>query len=127
MGVDAAMILVVDDCSDVREIVCLALEQGGFEAAGASNGEEAMTWLRRKTAPTAILLDLMMPIMNGYQFLKAKAAEPHLARVPVVLMTAVQSYSLFVLGYQIVDCLPKPFSTSALLAAVERTAWFVTG
>jgi CheY-like chemotaxis protein len=121
------MILVVDDSSDIREIICLALEQGGYQAAGASNGEEAMAWLRGKTAPSAILLDLMMPIMNGYQFLKAKAADPRLANVPVVLMTAVQGCSLLVLGYQVFDCLPKPFSTNALLAAMERTAWFVTG
>ena len=71
------MILVVDDNSDIREIVCLALEQGGYQAAGASNGEEAMAWLHGQAAPRAILLDLAMPIMNGYQFLTAKAADPH--------------------------------------------------
>jgi CheY-like chemotaxis protein len=121
------MILVVDDSSDIREIVCLALEQGGHQTAGASNGQEAMAWLRCQTTPSAILLDLMMPIMNGYQFLRAKAADPRLANVPVVLMTAVEGCSLLVLGYQIFECLPKPFTTVALIDAIERTAWFVTG
>ncbi len=121
------MILVVDDNSDIREIVCMALQQGGYPTASASNGKEAMAWLQCEAAPGAILLDLAMPIMNGYQFLKAKATYPQLANVPVVLMTAVQGCSLLVLGYQIFECLPKPFTTIALLTAMERTAWFVTG
>jgi CheY-like chemotaxis protein len=115
------MILVVDDNSDVREIVCLALEQGGYEAAGASSGEEAMTWLHCQATPSAIVLDLAMPIMGGYQFLAAKAADPLLTKVPVVLMTAVQSCCLLMLGYQVMECLPKPFSAIALLNAIERT------
>jgi CheY-like chemotaxis protein len=121
------LILVVDDNSDMREIVCLALEQGGYPAAGASNGEEAMAWLHCQAVPGAILLDLTMPIMNGYQFLKAKAADPLLRNVPVVVMTAVQGCGLLMLGYQVFDCLPKPFSTIALIDAIERTARFVTG
>src|SRR5687767_7231052 len=64
-GRSGTLILVVDDNSDMREIVCLALEQGGYPAAGASNGEEAMAWLHCQAVPGAILLDLTMPIMNG--------------------------------------------------------------
>lgn len=120
------MILVVDDNSDIREILCLALEEGGYPAASASNGEEAMAWLHCQAAPSAILLDLTMPIMNGYQFLKAKATDPLLANVPVVVMTAVQGCSLLMLGYQVFECLPKPFSTIAMFDVIERAARLVT-
>jgi CheY-like chemotaxis protein len=120
------MILVVDDNADIREIVCLALEQGGHQATGASNGEQAMTWLHGRAAPGAIVLDLAMPIMNGYQFLDAKADDPRLAGVPVVVMTAVQGCSLLLLGWQVIEYLPKPFSTVALLDAIERTVRLVT-
>ena len=66
-----------------------------------------------------ILLDLTMPVMDGYQFLTAKEADPVLVGLPVVVISSLDCAQL-VLDHRVSECLPKPFSTSALLDAVER-------
>jgi CheY-like chemotaxis protein len=114
------MILVVDDNPDIRETVCLVLAAGGYQAAEAANGQEAIDWLHREAAPTVILLDLTMPVMDGYQFLTAKEADPALTDLPVVVISSLRDSARLVLGHQVSECLPKPFSTSALFDAVER-------
>lgn len=114
------MILVVDDNADIREMVCMALAEGGYQAEGASNGQEAMVWLHREAAPSVILLDLTMPVMNGHQLLSLMESDPLLASVPVVVMTA-RDRDLAGPGPRVFEHLSKPFTTSALLAAV-RTA-----
>jgi CheY-like chemotaxis protein len=116
------VILVVDDNTDIREMVCLVLETDGYQVASVSNGKEAIDWLHSEAAPSVVLLDLTMPVMDGYQFLMAKAADPGLVDVPVVVMTAVNGFSQILLDQQVCECLSKPFSTSALLDAVERSA-----
>jgi CheY-like chemotaxis protein len=115
------MILVVDDNSDVRETVCLVLEAGGYQTAEAANGQEAIDWLHREAAPSVILLDLTMPVMDGYQFLTAKEADPALVGLPVVVISSLNC-SLLVLGHRISEFLRKPFSTGALFDAVERSS-----
>jgi CheY-like chemotaxis protein len=120
------VILVVDDDADIRETVCLFLQEDGYRTAGASNGQEAIDWLHSERAPTAILLDLTMPVMDGCQFLAAKEADPFLAAVPVVVMSALHNCWQLLVGHQVFECLPKPFPPSALLDAVERCARFVT-
>jgi CheY-like chemotaxis protein len=120
------VILVVDDDTDIRETVCLVLQEDGYRTAGASNGQEAIDWLHCELAPSVILLDLTMPIMDGCQFLAAKEADPSLATVPVVVMSAVHSCWRLLIGHQVFEYLPKPFLPSALLDAVERCTRFVT-
>jgi CheY-like chemotaxis protein len=117
------LILVVEDNTDIRESVCLFLDDSGFRTATASNGKEAIDWLHSEEAPSLILLDLTMPVMDGYQFLTAKEADPLLMDVPVVVMTAVEDCSRL-LGHQISECMAKPLSTPALLDAIERSARF---
>jgi CheY-like chemotaxis protein len=117
------LILVVEDNTDIRESVCLFLDDCGFRTATASNGQEAIDWLHSEEAPSLILLDLTMPVMDGYQFLTAKEADPLLMDVPVVVMTAVEDCSRL-LGYQISECMAKPLSTPALLDAIEGSARF---
>ena len=62
-------ILVVEDSEDIRELEVLFLQNSGYHVAAASNGKEALTTLASMPKPCLVLLDLMMPIMNGYQFL----------------------------------------------------------
>jgi CheY-like chemotaxis protein len=116
-----AVILVVDDNTDIRETVCCLLEESGYETAGASNGQEAIDWLHCETAPSVILLDLTMPVMDGYEFLVLKEAEPFLDDVPVVVMTAVGNCRPLLFGHQIFECIFKPFSTGVLLDAIQRS------
>jgi CheY-like chemotaxis protein len=118
------VILVVDDDTDIRESVCSVLEGEGYFTAGAANGREAIDWLHCERAPTVVLLDLTMPVMDGYAFLAAKEADPSLATVPVVVMSALFDCQHLLLGHRVFEHLPKPFSPGALLDAVERCARF---
>jgi CheY-like chemotaxis protein len=82
------VILVVDDDADVRETLCDVLADEGFPVAAARNGLEALTRLRDGDGICLILLDLMMPVMSGHEFLRERAADPRAAAVPVIVMSA---------------------------------------
>lgn len=83
-------LLIVEDDADVREALCDVLEDSGYRCAAACNGREALERLRLgEPPPRAILLDLMMPVMNGWQFRAAQLAESALAPIPVIVLTAV--------------------------------------
>jgi CheY-like chemotaxis protein len=112
-------ILVVEDDAGIRDSVeeCLATE--GHDIASVANGAEALEWLAREPAPDLVVLDLVMPVMNGAELIARLRADPRLAAVPVVLMTAAMSGSARALP-QADTVLAKPFDLDALLAAVER-------
>ena len=108
-------ILVVDDESDVRDFVALVLESAGYEVMRAADGSEAI--LAVEAAPVDLMvLDLMMPIMDGYGVLEAmgKRRPP----VIVVLSAAANRDKAQELGAE--DILSKPFSPRGLIAAVRR-------
>jgi len=74
-------VLIVEDDADLREMMCLLLAHEGFEAEAVGNGVEALERLRSAAPrPQLILLDLMMPRMDGWQFCREKAMDPNLAR-----------------------------------------------
>ncbi len=114
-------VLIVEDDDGVRESIeeCLAAE--GYAVAPATNGVEALDRLRRGPRPDLIVLDLVMPVMNGTQFLETLRGEDAIRDIPVVLMTAatpvVHSPLPVADGY-----LPKPFELTELLATVGRFA-----
>lgn len=81
------MVLLVDDDNDLRGLLTEVLEAEGYEVTQARNGVEAASHLRAGLRPCLMLLDFVMPVMNGIQFL-ALAREPGMPRVPVVVMTA---------------------------------------
>jgi two-component system, chemotaxis family, chemotaxis protein CheY len=83
----APMILVVDDNFDIREMVAEALALDGYRVSTASNGKEALEQAHRDR-PDLIVLDLMMPVMTGWQFMEAQRGDPDLAAIPVVVVTA---------------------------------------
>ena len=82
-------ILIVDDDEAICEVLQVMLDLKGYRSAVASNGSEALAWLRLNQVPCLILLDLMMPVMNGWQFVEQSRAEGF-GSVPIVLMTAFQ-------------------------------------
>ncbi len=87
----AKKILTVDDDEDIRSSICDRLELEGFETVWAKNGRVALEYMRATRdfdLPDLILLDFMMPIMNGQEFCKEKAKLPRLSHIPVVMMTA---------------------------------------
>lgn len=110
-------ILVVDDDDDIREMVRLILESRGYAVTAAANGAEALAQLRGGERPRLILLDLMMPAMNGWQFLEERARDDDLARIPVLAITGNE------VGNHpegVAALLRKPFDLSVLFEAVLR-------
>jgi len=82
------LILVVDDDADVRSAIAETLEDEGYRAAQAANGIAALDLARRGGTPALILLDLWMPVLDGWGFLERRAIDPALASVPVIVMSA---------------------------------------
>jgi CheY-like chemotaxis protein len=81
------LILIVDDDEDIREALAMVLEKRGYEAVTAGNGRLGLDRLAAGLRPSVILLDLMMPIMNGWDFLRHVTQDEDLARIPVVVLT----------------------------------------
>jgi CheY-like chemotaxis protein len=84
-------ILLVDDDGDLRRSLGEALEEAGYDVTASANGHDALVVLRQAPRPDVILLDLLMPVMNGWQFCMAKKADPTTAPIPVIAMSAAVS------------------------------------
>jgi CheY-like chemotaxis protein len=114
-------ILIVDDEASVREALREVIEAEGFPTAEASNGGEALAWLRAHEEPCLVLLDLMMPGVSGYDFLDAVKADPALRGVPIVIVSAASREKVEEArrGSTAVAVLPKPVQLAPLLAAIE--------
>ncbi len=116
-------ILVVDDSPTIRRVVSAILERHGYEAALASDGEDALGVLQSgEVKADLVLLDFVMPRMNGYQFCRALRADTELAMMPVVLMSAKSDRirEQFVQQTGAIDAITKPFDAQALVAVVEN-------
>jgi adenylate cyclase len=87
-GPSGASILVVEDDLPTREALCRSLESMGYTAHNAVNGRTGLDWLAKHPAPSLILLDLMMPEMDGFEFLRELRKQPAFANVPVIVVTA---------------------------------------
>ena len=80
--------MIVEDDRDTREMLGRFLELEGFDVRTAANGELALEALHRDGRPCVIILDLMMPVMNGWQFREAQRKDPAISRIPVVVVSA---------------------------------------
>ncbi|WP_343073374.1 response regulator [Pyxidicoccus fallax] len=106
--------LVVEDDEDIRAAIAEILEGEGYEVAIAANGSEALDELAHMRRPCLILLDLMMPVMNGHEFLARMRDTPRMQGVPVLVLTAVSTEAPP--GAR--GLLRKPFIVEELLDAV---------
>ena len=113
-------ILVVDDDADLRETVEQALDDSGYDVTAVASGQAALDRLKAGARPRLILLDLMMPEMNGWQFLERAQADAMLDAIPVVIMTARRVPDLP--STPSTEVLHKPFDSSELLRAIARHA-----
>lgn len=111
-------VMVVDDDPDVRETFEEALVDEGYSVVAAANGRDALELLR-SYSPGVILLDLMMPIMNGREFRMAQIVDPSLADIPTVMMTAANRLDEQLAGLTFADVLRKPLGLEDLLGAVH--------
>jgi CheY-like chemotaxis protein len=110
-------VLVVEDDPDIRLLFSTALSGHGYQVDTASNGEEALAALASDPLPTAIVADLHMPVMDGWQFLSALHADPRLSRVPVIVLTAADDPRREAPRPEAI--LIKPVSTQTLVDAIE--------
>lgn len=113
-------ILVVDDDIDLRDTLCDALELAGHRPIAARDGHEALEHLRGDGTIHIVLLDLMMPNMNGWEFRKAQLADPRLARIPVIVMTAAADLSKSPVDATLV--VKKPLTLTRVLEVVASHA-----
>jgi CheY-like chemotaxis protein len=114
-------VLVVDDDPDIRESLETVLGIHGHPVATAADGIEAITLLRREPAPPCvILLDLMMPGMNGFELRAELDADPALANIPVVIITGAGAMVEEKSGSLRAEVLRKPFDLKALLTIIKR-------
>lgn len=114
-------ILVVEDDGAVRETLQELLEEEGYRVSPAANGREALERLRAgERAPCLILLDLQMPVMDGWQFRKEMRSDAALAGIPVVVISADAGLERKVEGMAAAAVLPKPVSLDRLLDTVHH-------
>ena len=114
-------VLVVEDDAEVRSAVAEILEMEGFAVDTAVHGQQALDKLRSGMAPNVLLLDLMMPVMNGLELLEHLRVETELRAPPVIVLSANRGYEAEDLGVAAV--VRKPFDVDALMgniAAVLR-------
>jgi two-component system chemotaxis response regulator CheY len=114
------LVLIVDDTADARDAMKALLELKGYQVVTAADGQEALDELRHGLDPALILLDLMMPRIDGFRFRKEQLLDPRLSRIPVIIFSGhpdVQNYAV-VLGAA--GCFQKPVDVDRLLTLVRE-------
>jgi CheY-like chemotaxis protein len=115
--VNGDVILIVDDDESIRDALEGALELEDHRTASACNGREALMWLQRHPPPRLILLDLMMPVMDGWQVLEHLQADERLSSIPTIVITAFGRE----LGKAArLPMLRKPIELNDLLRMIDR-------
>jgi CheY-like chemotaxis protein len=116
------IILVVEDDEGNREALSELLEGEGYQVIAAANGQDALAWLRANPAvsPSLILLDMMMPVMNGTEFRMQQREDPQLAKIPVVLMSAGARIEEEATVLGAVGVIGKPPDVDDMLAQIEH-------
>ncbi len=120
-------ILIIDDALDTQELLRLSLEPRGFLVHCCPNGAEALKYLESQDAlPDVILVDLRMPVMDGFGFLKLKRATPRIKNIPTIVMSAdgdgksIRSRIKPGDGSKSPDILLKPLNIKSVLGAIEK-------
>lgn len=110
-------ILIIEDDADIRDSLLQALELEGYQVLGAENGREGLKVLEDGARPNLILLDLMMPIMSGWQFYEAIQGKPEFKSIPIVVISAVGSKADEMPAQAV---LRKPVDLESLIKVVDQ-------
>jgi CheY-like chemotaxis protein len=113
------LILVIEDHELARRALATLLSTMGYEVVEAANGREALATLATEARPDVILLDLVMPIMDGWEFMKRQRRDWRLCTIPTIVISGVPSHDPRCLEMPIVRLLPKPYTLEQLMAAIE--------
>ena len=121
MTAGGGALCVVDDDADIREALSDVLTFAGYEVILAADGQSALERLRaQKDGCRLILLDLMMPRMNGWEFRRRQLADPALAGIPVMLLTGAGTAAKAIDELRVDATIEKPFELDTLLAKVAH-------
>lgn len=113
-------ILVVEDDHSIRELLVELLQSEGHEVDSATNGLEGIRYLEVETRPDLILIDLMMPVMDGYTFRLEQMKHPAWSKIPVIVMSAEANAKDKMKQFGITTFLSKPVELEGILKAVEK-------
>ena len=118
-GVGVVRVLVVDDDPAIRRLIIATLKRDHYEFSEAPNGRDALEVMRRQP-PDVVVLDLMMPIVSGWDVLQERLRDPELMKIPVIIISANREPQLAeAIDKGICAFLPKPFDINALTALVR--------
>jgi len=120
MSASRPMILIVDDHSDLRDALMLLFEDEGFHVVDSSNGAEALDYLRSGKSVNALIVDLDMPVMSGWEFLAACREHHQWRTIPILVLTGVSIAERRRNELGPVPVFTKPVNFDELLAAVRR-------
>jgi CheY-like chemotaxis protein len=112
-------VLIVEDDRGIRNMIAEALDDEGYSVRVATHGRDGLSALE-EIRPRLILLDIMMPVMDGTAFYHSLRRDPRHTGIPIVVMSAAHNLQLFQGAAQVVAMLPKPFVLTRLLEVVER-------
>ena len=113
-------VLVVEDDPDSREVFAELLRGEGHRVVAVASGAAALAYLRDQERPSVILLDMLMPEMDGWQFRKAQQANPKFADIPVVVVSALRTVANSAMRFGAAAFLPKPIAPEDLIGAISR-------
>ena len=113
-------ILIVEDDNSIRELLVELLQGEGYQVVSAVNGLEGLKCLEAQTAFDLILIDLMMPVMDGYTFRTEQMKHPKWSRIPVVVMSAEANAREKMKNYGVTAFLSKPVELDTILKTVEQ-------
>ena len=114
------LVLIVDDDLVIQEFVEMALLDEGYDVMCASNGKQALERIQEKR-PALVLLDLMMPIMDGWQLIRQVNETPGLENLPIILLSASPEATVTAQQEHVQGYIPKPFDLTILLESVEKS------
>jgi CheY-like chemotaxis protein len=117
---DGHTVLYVEDDIDLRDSIAMALEAEGFRVVGAANGQTGLDYLRSDEHTCLVLLDLMVPVMDGWQFMAEKTRDPALAPIPVVIVSGHASVPQQARVLKASGYLVKPIDIERLISITHR-------
>jgi CheY-like chemotaxis protein len=118
---NADCVLIVEDDPMVRKAMVSLLQGEGYQAHAAANGQEALHFLQQHQPPMVILLDMEMPVMDGWEFRHEQERNPLLAGIPVILLSSVENLEGIAATLRAHGCLHKPLEASRLFSVLEHS------
>lgn len=113
-------ILVVEDDDDLRESLTELLEARGFPVVAVQNGKDALERLAGGLSPCLIVLDLMLPVVSGWEFRNHQLADTRLAKIPTIIMSGAYNLESETQRLQAIAFVPKPINIDLLFKTVEQ-------